>query len=285
MSGTWLTMGVDNTIICAEQPASELHLIAFHKMASISPYATQGLPREFLNCILGISAVHYAVRNPNNHMVRRLALEMKVSLFEGINNAFQQPQRQRADVLFACTTLMFAMDVRIHTMRVSNTKRNRPLHDQFELTSLQIIEHGIDRWNTHFSGALKLLASSGGMEKFASYYPHLKLPLSATLHFETMLVVLSPVSIDAPKLASRHGLKSLCFDPKIRENFFVTCPLRLIRAIHDTAVCTQNILKAHDRPSAADSYTREWILSDVLRFRPEEGTEDIKKTYYSGKDM
>jgi hypothetical protein len=55
-----------------------------------------------------------AVRNPSNQAIGRLALEMKVSLFEGVNNAFQNPQSRRADVLFVCTTLMYAMDVCSH---------------------------------------------------------------------------------------------------------------------------------------------------------------------------
>lgn len=71
----------------------------------------QSLPRDFLNCILGVAAVHLAVRNPGNRPIQNLALEAKVGLFEGINAAFQQPQRQRADVLLACTTAMLAMDV------------------------------------------------------------------------------------------------------------------------------------------------------------------------------
>jgi hypothetical protein len=49
--------------------------------------------------------------------------------------------------------------------------------------------------------------------------------------------------------------------------------------------CAQNIYRAQDRPSAADVYTREWILSDVLRFQPDEGTEVIRETYYVNKAM
>ncbi|KAF2033408.1 hypothetical protein EK21DRAFT_86217 [Setomelanomma holmii] len=42
---------------------------------------------------------------------------------------------------------------------------------------------------------------------------------------------------------------------------------------------------AHDRVSAADVCTREWILVDVLRFQPGEGTEDVRKTYFLGGRM
>jgi hypothetical protein len=80
----------------------------------MTPRAAQELPRDILNCILGTAAVHMAVRNPGNQAIGQLALEMKVSLFEGINNAFQNSQHRRADILFVCTTLMYAMDVCSH---------------------------------------------------------------------------------------------------------------------------------------------------------------------------
>lgn len=251
-------MEADNTAICAEIPGSKDLPITLHKVAAISPDIAQSLPRDFLNCILGTAAVHMAARNPGNRSIERMALEAKVCLFESISAAFQQPEHQRADVLFACTTLMFAMD---------------------------IIEHGVDRWKTHFSGTLQLLASSGGMEYFASCYPHLRLQLASISHFETMHVVLSPASIEEPKRTSRNSLKSICFDSKVRESFFSASPLPLMRAVYDMAVCGRNIFQGQERPSAADVYTREWILSDILRFRPEESVEDIQRTYYSDKIM
>jgi hypothetical protein len=104
--------------------------------------------------------------------------------------------------------------------------------------------------------------------------------LCETLHF-----ILSPRSIKEPRYASRNGLKTICFDPKVRESFFVPSPLRLMRAAYDTEVCARTIAQAHDRPSAAEVYTREWILADVLRFQPEEGTEDIRTTYFLGGQM
>jgi hypothetical protein len=79
----------------------------------MSPDAVRGLPRIFLNCILGVAAVYMAVRNPGNCRIERLALETKVSVFEGMSNAFQHAQHHRADVLYACITLMFIMEVRM----------------------------------------------------------------------------------------------------------------------------------------------------------------------------
>jgi hypothetical protein len=103
--------------MCAELPGTGQVSVTLGKVATISPLVAQTLPRDLLKCILGIAAVHMAARNPGNRPVERLALEAKVCLFESINSAFQQPERQRADVLFACTHLMFAMHV--YTCRFS----------------------------------------------------------------------------------------------------------------------------------------------------------------------
>jgi hypothetical protein len=84
-------MNADNSTICAEIPGSDYLPITLRKVAAISPDAAQSLPRDFLNCILGTTAVHMAARNPGNRPVERLALEAKVCLFESINTAFQQP--------------------------------------------------------------------------------------------------------------------------------------------------------------------------------------------------
>jgi hypothetical protein len=134
---------------------------------------------------------------------------------------------------------------------------------------------------THFAGAINLINSSGGIEQFISYYPHLKLQLLGTSQMQTMLVILDPTSFEQLELVSRRGLKALCSDPKIKESYFIPSPLSLFFATYDTAGCARNIFEAHGRVSPADAYTRERILSDVLGFRPEEGTEEIRKTYYS----
>jgi hypothetical protein len=93
------------------------------------------------------------------------------------------------------------------------------------------------------------------------------------------------MSLEDPKLVSRNHIGSFCFDPEVRRRFFVPCPLRLFQTLHDTIDCAQNIYRAQDWPSAADVYTREWILSDVLRFRADEGTEDVRQTYYVNQVM
>lgn len=147
------------------------------------------------------------------------------------------------------------------------------------------IEHGVARWATHFQGALNILASSANMEYFASMYPHLKLQLAKISQFETMHVVLSPMSIEGPRQASRNGLESICFDHKVRQSLFQPTPLPLMRAIYDMAMCARNIFQGPECPSPADIYTRERILSDIIRFKPEDGVEDIQKTYYSNTIM
>jgi hypothetical protein len=93
------------------------------------------------------------------------------------------------------------------------------------------------------------------------------------------------MSLADPKLVSRNHIRGFCFDPQIRRRYFIPCPLRLFQALHDTTECAQIIYRAQDRPSAADVYTREWILSDVLRFQPDEGAEVIRETYYVNKAM
>jgi hypothetical protein len=109
-------MRSDNSVLCAEHSGREGHLIILPSLATISPRAAQELPRDVLNCILGTAAVHMAVRNPGNQAIARLALETKVNLFEGINSTFREAQNQRADVLFVCTMLMYAMDVCSHVV-------------------------------------------------------------------------------------------------------------------------------------------------------------------------
>lgn len=123
------------------------------------------------------------------------------------------------------------------------------------------------------------------MEHFVTYNPHLKLELARTSHFETMHVLLSPISIESPRQASRNGLKTICFDSAVRKYFLVPTPLPLMRAIYDMAICARNIFDGHGLPSAADLYTREWILSDVLHFQSDEGVQDIQRNYRQFDEM
>jgi hypothetical protein len=155
-----------------------------------------------------------------------------------------------------------------------------------KLTPPQIIEYGTaDRWSTHHSGGLKLIALHGGVDRFVSYYPHLRVVLAGIVQMQVVLTLLSPTSVECLDIVERHEIKTLCFDPKIREAYMAPCPLRLLNAMYDMASCTRNMLRGYGAPSAADAYTREWILSDVLHFQPEEGTEDVKKTMDSDRTM
>jgi hypothetical protein len=132
---------------------------------------------------------------------------------------------------------------------------------------------------------MKLIISAGGIENFASRYPHMKVLLAVFLHFENMHVALSPIPTEGVKLSSRSGAKAICFDPIVKKVFFTICPLSLMNPIYDMAVCAQNIHRAHGMLSEADMYTREWILSDVLRFRPEEGTQHVRNTYFPDRSL
>jgi hypothetical protein len=108
-----LTKKIGNTVMCVEHVKPSRHPNLFPHLTAITPQATRELPRVFLNGILSTAAVHMLVRNRNNRSIVRLVLEMKSKLFEGINKAFKEPQHHRADVLFACITVMFAMEVSI----------------------------------------------------------------------------------------------------------------------------------------------------------------------------
>jgi hypothetical protein len=133
---------------------------------------------------------------------------------------------------------------------------------------------------THFGGAIKLINSSGGIERFGSCFPHLTLHLIATSQMHTMLIVLDPTSLERIELVSRRGLKALLFEPGFRKSYFIPTPIRLLLAIYDTAECVRNIFQSYGRVSTADAFTRELILSDILGFQPEESTEETRKTYY-----
>jgi hypothetical protein len=107
--------------MCSEYPSHNQHPINHHKLATIDPDTSRRLPRIFLNCILGVAAAHMAAKKQGHCRISRLALETKVSVFEGMSNAFQHAQHQRADVLYACITLMFIMEVRMSYVRLKST--------------------------------------------------------------------------------------------------------------------------------------------------------------------
>jgi hypothetical protein len=111
MWGILLSLLPDNTVICSTYPERNHHPVTHRRLNIVTPDAVRELPRIFLNCILGVAAVHMAVRDPGNRSASQLALETKVSVFECMSIAFQQAHHQRADVLYACILLMFNMEV------------------------------------------------------------------------------------------------------------------------------------------------------------------------------
>ncbi len=147
------------------------------------------------------------------------------------------------------------------------------------------MENGFSRWQIHCAGALKLLQSTGDPADFASDYPHLKPSLALTFYCRTMSFLFSPIVVADSEQATRKGIDSICFDPEVRQAFFIPCPRRLLLDIYDMKECALNIARAHGSLSLADVYTREWILADVLHFEPENGTCDIKENYFSDRAL
>jgi hypothetical protein len=91
---------------------------------------------------------------------------------------------------------------------------------------------------------------------------------------QIMLITINAAPFEFVDLISRNDLKSICFDPKIRN------------ANYDMAGCARNIFANYDHcPSVADVYSREWVLADVLRFSPEDGMPDVRNYMYSNRAM
>ena len=107
-----LTSRSDNTAICAEADIPEgTHLIN-RSVACLSFDVMQRLPKELLDCILALAAVHMASHNPGNRQLETLALEAKVDVFQGFNRILHNPGLQSPDVVVSCAILVFAMHVR-----------------------------------------------------------------------------------------------------------------------------------------------------------------------------
>lgn len=153
------------------------------------------------------------------------------------------------------------------------------------LMRYQIVEHGVGRWRTHFQGAIKLLQSSGGIDNFALHYPRLRVSIADILRFETMHVLLLPVAWQQPKNYSKSWIRTICYDPVVRQRAFFPCPLHLMRAMYDLSECAYNIYQTQNVPSSAEIYTREWILSDVLLYQPLQSVQDLKDTYYPDQEL
>jgi hypothetical protein len=107
-----LTIDADNTVMCPKAVQMPQHPVVVPALAIITPRVAQLLPRMLFHAILSTAAVHRAARNPEDRSIGRLALEMKNRFLEDMNNAVQQPQQQRPDVLFVCIAFLFAMEVR-----------------------------------------------------------------------------------------------------------------------------------------------------------------------------
>ncbi|ORY07136.1 hypothetical protein BCR34DRAFT_28320 [Clohesyomyces aquaticus] len=228
-------------------------------IAPLSIEIMNKLPRDMVNCILGNAAVHMASRQPENPELERLALETKVNVFQSFNRLLQSPQNQDPDVIICCGILIYAMDV---------------------------FEFGLSRWMVHFLGSMQVMASFGGIENLFTYYPHLQLPLTHMAHFETMWIILSHLPITKTKQASRKAVEMLCEAQLVKRKFFNPCPTSLTLVIWDIGACASRLLRNRDAVQVAeDLHKREQILLDVLAFRPEDGTKDVKDTYYPDRKV
>ncbi|KAF1964852.1 hypothetical protein BU23DRAFT_604551 [Bimuria novae-zelandiae CBS 107.79] len=241
-----------NSIICAEHISWEQSRFIIRKIASLSQETVWRLPRDIVNGILGNAALHRAARNPGDRSSEQLALKTKNKVLQGINRLIQDPEMRRQDILFCCIILLFAMDV---------------------------MEYGNCRWDIHFLGAMDVMATFGGIERFATHHPHLRLLLAQKSYFETMCLVLSPIPLTKPKQASRRVVETLCYDPDVRRAYFISFPPRLTLIVYDIGVCAQNIF-FNDWTAIAKGYGRDKILADVLSFQPEDGVRSFRETYY-----
>jgi hypothetical protein len=146
------------------------------------------------------------------------------------------------------------------------------------------MEYGNHRWDIHFLGAMDVMATFGGIERFATHHPHLRLLLAQKSYFETVCLVLSPIPLTKPKQASRQVVETLCYDPDVRRAYFISFPPRLTLTVYDIGVCAQNIF-LNGPMAIAKGYGRDKILSDVLSFRPEDGVRNFRETYYKHTEV
>jgi hypothetical protein len=147
------------------------------------------------------------------------------------------------------------------------------------------MEHSTTKWDVHFLGAMNVIASFGGFDKFAASYPHLRLILAQNSHFETMHLILSPISITTAKQASRQVTRALCYDTAVSRAYFISSPPRLTLALYDIGVCARRILSHKSPITVTDGNERDNILLEVLSFQPEEGIEALLETYFQGTIM
>ncbi|KAJ4289820.1 hypothetical protein N0V90_011151 [Kalmusia sp. IMI 367209] len=249
-------MAYYNSTICSERVSRKETKFIERSIAPLNQEYARQLPRSIVNCLLGISAVHMASRNPGNTSFERLALETKVNVFQSHNQLLRMPQSQldqRPDVVISCGILIFAMD---------------------------LFEHGMSRWMVHTLGSMHVMSSFGGIENLAFYYPHMHVPLLHVSLFETMWIITSHVPLTKPKQTSRNALELLLHSHFAKSKIFNGCPTPLTLAVWDTAACAQKVFGDGGSISFADMHKRERILMDVLSFQPEDGSRAVKDDYY-----
>jgi hypothetical protein len=83
-----------------------------------------------------------------------------------------------------------------------------------------------------------------------------------------------------PKQASRRAIEALCYDPYIRQAYYIPSAPFLTLAIYDMGACARNVLGSTTCMTVANIHERDRILSGVLAFRCEEGIKDLKDTYF-----
>ncbi|KAF2002571.1 hypothetical protein P154DRAFT_618624 [Amniculicola lignicola CBS 123094] len=242
-----------NTYICRERVTFEQTKFISRSIATLTPEAIQRLPKDLLNCILGVAAVHMASRQPENKALERMALETKGKIFQCFNYLLQNPAEQQPDVIICCGLLIFAMDV---------------------------IDHGMSRWMIHFLGSMQVMSSFGGIENLFNYYPHLQLPLTHVAHFETMWIMLSYKPLTKPKQTSRRAVEMLCDSAQASKKFFNPIPKSMTLLLWDIGACAQGVLGIHAPFSSASMQWRERILLDALALRPEDGADYIRESVH-----
>ncbi|KAF2710769.1 hypothetical protein K504DRAFT_465825 [Pleomassaria siparia CBS 279.74] len=240
-------MNYHNTIICAEQAAFEVPFgptnVTNRKIAALSPSLMRQLPRDIVNCILGNAAVHMASRQSGSLPLEQLALESKVKVFHSFNSLLKSPKNQRPDVIICVGLLIFSMD---------------------------LLEHGMDRWIVHFSGSMNIMRSLGGIDNLIGYYPSLELPLTGIAFFETFWIVLSHDPTTTTKTASREAVAKLCHRSSQKQRFYNPCPMPLMLAVWDIGTLSSRILQTRDAITFGDMHKRDQVLTNVLSFQPDE---------------
>ncbi|KAH7125566.1 hypothetical protein B0J11DRAFT_308980 [Dendryphion nanum] len=241
-------MKYHNTCMRAERVTlEETHFIE-REIAPLSFEIMHKLPRDVVNCVLGIAAVHKASRSPSNRSLERLALESKVNVFQSFNRLLQSANNSQADLIVVGGLLIFAMD---------------------------LFEYGLNRWMLHFLGSLHVMSSFGGIENLLIYYPHLELPMTHAAHFETFWPVLSHIAITKPKQASRKAVEMLCRGSLAKRKFFTPSPPPLRVLVWDIGSCASRMLLNREQASQSDVHKREQILHAILAFQPRDSSLNL----------